>query len=145
VVHRLLQALGTSADREPDDVAAMALRMLRPDETVALSDRTGFATRAATMYLALCRHPEVRRFYALSGILHEVPFAWVEGDTVVRGSIDCLVPVAPGDVAVLEFKTGRPRPEHADQLALYARVVADLFPGAAVTQKLIYTELGSFP
>ncbi len=87
----------------------------------------GFAARAAAVYLALCRHPEVRRFYAVPGILHEVPFAFLEGDTVVRGTIDCLVPVSPGEVAVLEFKTGRPRPEHAEQLALYARVAASCF------------------
>ena len=145
VVHRLLQALGTSGDHEPDHVEALALRLLRPDETVALADRDRFTARAAAVYRALCRHPEVRRFYAVPGILHEVPFAFLEGDTVVRGTIDCLVPVSPGEVAVLEFKTGRPRPEHAEQLALYARVAAELFPGSTVGEKLIYTELGLFP
>ena len=116
-------------------MAALALRLLRPDETVALADRDRFAARAAAVYLALCRHPEVRRFYAVPGILHEVPFAFLEGDTVVRGTIDCLVPVSPGEVAVLEFKTGRPRPEHAGQLALYARVAAELFPGSTVARE----------
>jgi hypothetical protein len=40
---------------------------------------------------------------------------------------------------VLEFKTGRPAPEHGGQVALYASVAARLFPGATVTPKLIYT------
>ena len=145
VVHRLLQALGTSAEHEADAVAAHALRLLRPDEMVSLADRDRFGLLAASVYLSLCRHPEVRRFYAAPDILHEVPFALAHGGAVVRGTIDCLVRVSPAEVAVLEFKTGRPRAEHAEQLALYGKVAAALFPGSAVAEKLIYTELGSFP
>jgi ATP-dependent helicase/nuclease subunit A len=145
VVHRLMQALGTSGDLAPADAAVLALRLLRPDEAASVEDRDRFAARAASAYLALCRHPEVRGFYAVPGILHEVPFAFAEDGAVVRGTIDCLVPISPGEVAVLEFKTGRPRPEHAEQLARYARVAAALFPGSAVAGKLIYTELGPFP
>ena len=74
-----------------------------------------------------------------------MPFALAHGGAVVRGTIDCLVRVSPAEVAVLEFKTGRPRAEHAEQLALYGKVAAALFPGSAVAEKLIYTELGSFP
>jgi ATP-dependent helicase/nuclease subunit A len=145
VVHRLLQALGTGGTQQSTAVAALALQLLRPDEAAGVADRDRFATRAATVYLALCGHPEVRRFYAVPDILHEVPFSFADSGVVVRGTIDCLVRVSPDEVAVLEFKTGRPRPEHAEQLALYGKVAAALFPGSTVAQKLIYTDLGSLP
>jgi ATP-dependent helicase/nuclease subunit A len=144
VVHRLLQVLGTTQG-DSGELSALALRLLRPDETAGLADRERFATRAAAAYRALCNHPEVRSLYATAEILHEVPFAFRQEDMVVRGTIDCLVRVGAGEVAVLEFKTGRPRPEHAGQVALYASVAAHLFPGATVTPKLIYTDLGALP
>jgi len=145
VVHRLMQALGTTGGSS--DVAAMALQLLRPDETAGLADRDTFAARAASAYAALCNHPDVRSLYAAADILHEVPFlVRLDGqEASVRGTIDCLVHAGPADVTVLEFKTGRPRPEHAGQVELYASVASRLFPGARVTPKLIYTELGALP
>jgi len=144
VVHRLLQALGTTAP-DPSEVPALALQLLRQDETPGLADRDAFAARAAGAYRALCAHPDVQSLYSAVEILHEVPFALRHEGAVIRGTIDCLVRVGPGEVAVLEFKTGRPRPEHAGQVALYASVAGQLFPGATVTPKLIYTELGAPP
>jgi len=144
VVHRLLQALGTTAP-ESGDVAALALQLLRPDESAGLADRDGFASRAAAAYRALRDHAEVRSLYAAAEIFHEVPFVVRHEGAIVRGTIDCLVRVDDGEVSVLEFKTGRPRPEHAGQVALYASVAAQLFPGAVVTPKLIYTGLGALP
>jgi ATP-dependent helicase/nuclease subunit A len=145
VVHRLMQALGTTGGS--GDVAAIALQLLRPDETAGLADRDTFAARAASAYAALCNHPDVRSLYSAADILHEVPFVVrLDGQgTTVRGTIDCLVHAGPADVTVLEFKTGRPRPEHAGQVELYASVASRLFPGAKVTPKLIYTELGALP
>ena len=143
VVHRLLQALGTTPPASGEDVTAVALRLLRPDEAAGLADREAFAARAASAYQALCSHPDVRSLYEAPDILHEVPFAMREEGVVVRGSIDCLVRPSPGEVTVLEFKTGRPRPEHEGQVALYASVAERLFPGARVVPKLIYTDLGA--
>ncbi|HEV8393359.1 MAG TPA: UvrD-helicase domain-containing protein [Vicinamibacterales bacterium] len=142
VVHRLLQALGTAPGASAEDAPSMALRLLRPDEAAGLADREAFAARAASVYQALCAHPEVRSLYAAADILHEVPFALRQDGAVVRGSIDCLVRLGPADVTVLEFKTGRPRPEHTGQVALYASVAERLFPGATVVPKLIYTDVG---
>jgi ATP-dependent helicase/nuclease subunit A len=139
IVHRLLQVLGTSGT-EASDVRAVALQLLRPAETAGVADRDAFAARAAAVYAALCAHPDVRGLYAASEILHEVPFTLLHEGAVVRGTIDCLVCTGPGRVSVLEFKTGRPRPEHAGQVALYTTVAGQLFPGADVSQKLIYTE-----
>ena len=143
VVHRLLQALGTTPPASGEDVTAVALRLLRPDEAAGLADREAFAARAASAYQALCSHPDVRSLYEAPDILHEVPFAMRQEGVVVRGSIDCLVRPSPGEVTVLEFKTGRPRPEHEGQVALYASVAERLFPGARVVPKLIYTDLGA--
>jgi ATP-dependent helicase/nuclease subunit A len=138
VVHRLLQVLGTTG-AEGSDVRGVALQLLHPDETAGVADRDAFAARAAEVYAALCAHPDVRGLYAASEILHEVPFTLLHEGAVVRGTIDCLVCTGPGRVAVLEFKTGRPRPEHVAQVALYATVAGQLFPGADISQKLIYT------
>jgi ATP-dependent exoDNAse (exonuclease V) beta subunit len=144
VVHRLLQAIGTTAG-DTHELPSIAEQLLRPEEAAGLADLRDFSTRAATVYRALCNHPDVRRLYTATDVLHEVPFTMRHDGSVVRGTIDCLVRVAEDEVAVLEFKTGRPRPEHAGQLALYAAVAAALFPAARVTQKLIYTDLGVIP
>jgi len=144
VVHRLMQALGTTAGAT-DDLPSIAEQLLRPEETAGLVDLRDFALRATTAYRALCNHPDVRRLYTATDVLHEVPFTMRYDGSVVRGTIDCLVRLGENEVAVLEFKTGRPRPEHAGQVALYASVAAELFPGATVTQKLVYTDLGAIP
>jgi ATP-dependent exoDNAse (exonuclease V) beta subunit len=144
VVHRLMERLGTVPPDDRDAIQEAALRALRPEESAALDDREAFAARAAAAYRALCQHPEVRRFYA-SDVLHEVPFTAIHGGRVVRGSIDCLARVSPDEVMVLEFKTGRSRPEHAAQLDVYVHVATQLFPGATVGSRLIYANLGPSP
>jgi hypothetical protein len=58
--------------------------------------------------------------------------------TWLRGSIDCLVRDAAGLITVLEFKTGRPRPEHAAQVELYRQAAAQMFPGTHVATRVVY-------
>ena len=58
---------------------------------------------------------------------------------IVRGTIDCLVSVATIAVTVLEFKTGRPRPEHEAQAELYRAAAQALFPASPVESQLVYT------
>ena len=79
--------------------------------------------------------------------LWEVPFALRDpagpppggGPAVVRrGTMDCLVRDADGRITVLEFKTGRPRAEHARQLAVYVAAARAMFPAAAVEGRLVY-------
>jgi hypothetical protein len=41
-------------------------------------------------------------------------------------------------VTILEFKTGRPRPKHAAQTALYKRAAEHIFSGAIVDARLVY-------
>jgi ATP-dependent helicase/nuclease subunit A len=65
----------------------------------------------------------------------------------ISGRIDRLV-VLPDRLLVVDFKTNRPapaRPEDADpvyvrQLALYAAVLADLFPGRRIEAALVWTD-----
>jgi ATP-dependent helicase/nuclease subunit A len=65
----------------------------------------------------------------------------------VRGVVDRLA--VEGDrVLVLDFKTDRPAPQHAEkaprayvlQLALYRDVLRNIFPGKAVDCALLWTE-----
>jgi ATP-dependent exoDNAse (exonuclease V) beta subunit len=57
---------------------------------------------------------------------------------ILHGTVDCLVQTAPDRFTVLEFKTGRERPEHRTQVALYQRAMALVFPGAVVDARLAY-------
>ena len=61
-------------------------------------------------------------------------------DPIVRGSIDCIIERRSGVIEVLEFKTGRPAPEHEHQLAVYVNAARALFPGRLVSGKLIYAQ-----
>ena len=60
------------------------------------------------------------------------------GRTVLRGRIDLLVVRDDGSVVVVEFKTGRRRPEHERQLEIYVGAARALFPGRAVEGCLVY-------
>jgi ATP-dependent helicase/nuclease subunit A len=65
----------------------------------------------------------------------------------ISGRIDRLV-VLPDRVLVADFKTNRPSPariENADpaylrQMAIYAAVLRDVFPGRAVEAALVWTD-----
>jgi ATP-dependent exoDNAse (exonuclease V) beta subunit len=59
---------------------------------------------------------------------------------IVRGTVDCLIQGADGTITVLEFKTGRVRPEHRVQLDVYRRAAAQLFSGARVEALLVYAD-----
>jgi hypothetical protein len=57
---------------------------------------------------------------------------------VLRGTVDCLVETAPGRLTLLEFKTGRERPEHQRQLELYVRAMRQVFADASIDARVIY-------
>jgi ATP-dependent helicase/nuclease subunit A len=95
----------------------------------------------AAAYRAVCRHVEVRALLEAGTATREMPFTLATASGPVRGTIDCLVRTREG-ITVLEFKTGRRRPEHVAQLATYRTAVAALFPGVTVEARLIY---GTWP
>ena len=61
------------------------------------------------------------------------------GGRHIRGVIDCLVH-SGNRVTILEFKTGRRRPGHEEQLALYRQAVEHLFPGVPVDAQVVYAD-----
>jgi len=93
--------------------------------------------RAADAYRALCSMTEVRDLYQAGVAPHEVPFTMTLDGDIVRGTIDCIVSAADS-ITVLEFKTGRERPEHARQVELYGKAVQAMHPQRRVNTRAIY-------
>ena len=133
LVHRLLARIGFGAGIDATRDAAS--RLIRPEESLDASpDVIEAATEA---YRALAARDDVRAMFAAGRALHEVPFTMdVDGDWI-RGTIDCVV-CAEDRVTVLEFKTGRPRPEHREQVELYRRAASLMFPGGVAEAHLVY-------
>ena len=61
---------------------------------------------------------------------------------IVIHRVEDAVPMAEallaGGVTVLELKTGKPVPEHEQQLEMYLTAARAMFPGTPVEGKLIY-------
>ena len=138
LVHRLLHREGLSADASDDWINERLASLVRVEESIAVADRDGLIRRATSAYRAFSNHRELRTLYESGTAFHEVPFSLSTTDGVVRGTIDCLVCQPDGDISVLEFKTGRPRPEHEAQAALYREAALSLFPGSRVVTQLLY-------
>ena len=71
---------------------------------------------------------------------HEVPVAYNDGRRIWRGALDALMAAGPGQLEVLEFKTGRPQPAHEAQLDLYVAAIAAMAPGVEVSGQVIYLQ-----
>jgi ATP-dependent helicase/nuclease subunit A len=138
LVHRLLQREGLAVDVSDDWVAERLGSLVRVEEAIAVADRDAVIRRATSAYRAFTTHQELRALYLSGTAFHEVPFSLSVNDRIVRGTIDCLVEKPDGELAVLEFKTGRRRPEHEAQTALYQQAAAALFPGRRVVTQLLY-------
>jgi ATP-dependent helicase/nuclease subunit A len=139
VVHRLIQRHGFDAAMSADDVLSVLDPMGR-DELVDAAEFPEIAARAAAVYATLCARDDVREICAGGERLHEVPFTMRENDVVLRGTIDCIIRRPDGSMYVLEFKTGRPRPEHRLQLGLYKRAAEHVFSGSRVEALLVYPQ-----
>ena len=139
LVHRLLQRFGL-ADLDDAPAVEAAAALLRHREPAADDDLAVVARRAAAAYRLFCARSDVREWYAAGEAIHEVPFTMAVAGSVVRGTIDCIVRGRDGRVIVLEFKTGRRRPEHTAQIELYRKAAEAIFPGAPVDVKLVYAE-----
>jgi len=131
-VHRLLERFGLDPVTTVDRTAAS--RMRRPDEIDG-----PWLDEAVDAYHAVVRRPEVRALYLAGERIHEVPFTMRVDGAMVRGTIDCLVRTAPDRLTLLEFKTGRPRPEHRTQLDLYRRAAESVCPESVIDARLIYS------
>jgi ATP-dependent exoDNAse (exonuclease V) beta subunit len=137
-VHRLLQRGLTHGASDEDALRQIAQRLLTPDEA-AEEDVESLCNTVVDAFRRLTANEELRLLYGRGNARHEVPFTLRDGDRIVRGTIDCLVE-EPGRVTVVEFKTGRPRPEHQTQAGLYTRAVRAAYPGSDVETRLIYAD-----
>jgi len=134
LVHRLVRRLGLDPSADPDRAVP---GLLNASEAVDTSESGTVCRDAAQAYRMLCAMPDVRDLYRSGAAHHEVPFTMTTEGQIVRGTIDCLV--AGGDgITVLEFKTGRARPEHARQVELYGKAVQAMYPDFHVKTRVIY-------
>jgi ATP-dependent exoDNAse (exonuclease V) beta subunit len=140
LVHRLLQRFGVPLDPvEIDERTVLRLLQASDFPSGAIDDAAeDLAVRALGTYRVICGRSDVRDLYRAGECLHEVPFTMRVDDDIVRGTIDCLVRTAPNRMALLEFKTGRPREQDRLQLDLYRQAAERLFPGVTVEARLVY-------
>lgn len=126
LAHKLFSMATDAVD---DDLLAVAGRRL-PREIV---DRgVGLAT-------ALRRDPAVEALLETGRAYYEVPFSVrIDAETILRGSIDCLVRRPGGRTTVIELKTGARRPQHDAQLAVYVDAARAMFPEDEVDGLLVY-------
>ena len=146
LVHRMLQRMPAGEPGEASEAEALARAaraLLADDEIAALDDPDAAVQRAAATFTAIAARDDVQTLLRAGEALHEVPFSLSRGGQILRGTIDCLVVRAPDGsdpaaVTVVEFKTGRKRAEHQQQLDVYVEAARALFPAASVDGVLVY-------
>jgi ATP-dependent helicase/nuclease subunit A len=142
LVHRALQCgLGLNALDDSTRRAQIA-QLLRPQERTMIDDLAALLDRVDAAFAALAANPDLAALLASArSRLHEVPFSLRQADgTIVRGAIDALVEHPDGRLEILEFKTGRPHPDHQRQLTLYLDAARALFREVTVEGRLIYAD-----
>ena len=138
LVHRLVQRLGLGAAGVGNTLRDQAVGLLRPDDEAGVAGIDALIGDAVAAYRELVAREDVAALYGTGEAWHELPFVMQVDGQMVRGSIDCLIRQASGSMTVLELKTGRPRPEHEQQAALYRRAVQQMFPETEVDVRVIY-------
>ena len=93
--------------------------------------------RAAAAFLDLTGREDVGRIYRSGRPYHEVPFTTTIDGRSVRGVIDCVI-LDGSRATILEFKTGRPRPEHHAQVEVYRQAVRSALPVSEVEVMVVY-------
>jgi ATP-dependent exoDNAse (exonuclease V) beta subunit len=136
LVHRLMQR-GADPGDSPEILARRARALLLADEADVFDDANAAAARAAVTFQALAARDDVKTLLASGDLMREVPFSLRRNGVLVRGTIDCLV-IRGDEVVVVEFKTGRKRPEHQAQLDVYVEAARALFAKSRVSGVLIY-------
>ncbi len=143
IVHRLLQLLPdlpTSGRR----AAAAALLAREIDLTAAQREEMAAAALAVLEdgRFAAVFGPGSRAEAAVAGAAAGLP-----AGLAVSGRVDRLL-VEPDRVLVVDFKTNRPAPERIEdadpayltQMAVYAAVLAEIFPGRRIEAALVWTD-----
>jgi ATP-dependent helicase/nuclease subunit A len=143
LIHRLLQLL---PDIPPAGRAAAAASLLAREQDLTASQADEMAAAALGVL-------EDARFFAVFGPGSRAEAA-IAGRAAslppglaISGRVDRLV-VMPDKVLVVDYKTNRPAPdriEDADpayltQMAVYAAVLAEVFPGRTIEAALVWTD-----
>jgi ATP-dependent exoDNAse (exonuclease V) beta subunit len=140
LVHRLFQRQ-LDANLSQSAVADLVPSLLRSAESVDVADEKALSDAVATTYCRLRQRDDVVAVLAQGKCHYEVPFSFRPQDAsgvVVRGRIDCLVDRAGGPVTIVEFKTGRARPEHESQVATYRAALGAAMPGREIDACVLY-------
>jgi ATP-dependent exoDNAse (exonuclease V) beta subunit len=146
LVHRLFDRFSMSlATSDAYRIETELERLVRDEELAEAGDVQQVFDQARTAYLALCRHAGLAAALDSGDALFEVPFSVrpAASQTILRGTFDCLVKRRDGAVTVLELKTGKPAPEHAQQLEIYVASARAMFPGTLVEGQLVYADPGN--
>ena len=125
-------------------IADELARLIRDEETVEAGDVEQVFSQARSAYLALCGQRTLSQALESGDALFEVPFSVRPGSSqmILRGTFDCLIQRRDGGMTVLELKTGKPAPEHEQQLEMYLTAARAMFPGTPVEGKLMYAHSG---
>jgi ATP-dependent helicase/nuclease subunit A len=149
LVHRLFERHGTALANPPDPqvIADELGRLLRGEESAEADDLDEVLGQAGEAYLGLCAQPALAVVLASGEALFEVPFSVrpASSQMILRGTFDCLVRRRDGGVTVLELKTGKPMPQHDQQLSTYLAAARALFAGTTVEGTLVYARHASQP
>jgi ATP-dependent helicase/nuclease subunit A len=145
LVHRLFERFGTSlaGETSPQVVVDELARLIRDEEMVEAGDVEEVFNRARTAYLALCGQRALAQALESGDALFEVPFSVrpAASHVILRGTFDCLIRRRDGSgMTVLELKTGKPVPEHDQQLQTYLTAARAMFPGTPVEGRLVYAK-----
>ncbi|MBY0396294.1 MAG: PD-(D/E)XK nuclease family protein, partial [Thermoleophilia bacterium] len=143
IVHRLLQLL---PDLPTSERAAGAGALLAREPDLTDVQRAEMAAAALSVLedprFAEVFGPGSRAEVAVAGTAAALP-----PGLRISGRIDRLI-VLPDRVLVVDFKTNRPSPDRIDdadpaylrQMALYAAVLADIFPGRRIEAAIVWTD-----
>jgi ATP-dependent exoDNAse (exonuclease V) beta subunit len=138
LVHRLMQRAGLASELGDEEIGKLAETVLSSALSAELVHTQAVIAEAVARFREISSQEDVRALYRQGQPLHEVPFAIRIDGRIVRGTIDCLI-TSEDRVTVLEFKTGRARPEHLAQAEVYRAAAQALFPAKQVESRLVYT------
>jgi ATP-dependent helicase/nuclease subunit A len=143
LIHRLLQLL---PDLAPDRRAAAARALLEREPDLNPAQRAEMAAAALGVLsdarFAAVFGPDSRAEAAVAGSSPRLP-----AGLAVSGRVDRLV-IEKDRVLVADFKTNRPAPERIEdadpaylvQMAVYAAVLGEVFPGRRIEAALVWTD-----
>jgi ATP-dependent exoDNAse (exonuclease V) beta subunit len=139
LVHRLLQREPIGSGASDDQLRRTVVLLLAALPVPDVEDVEATLDEVVARVRALSDRDDLRALFLTGRPFHELPFTMQWDGRTLRGTIDCLVESGDGRIVVLEFKTGKPRPEHEAQVAVYRAAAEVLFPESRVETRLVYT------